>query len=81
MEVPTRSRRRHDRWRMRQRMLQYWALMSLRSSTEPLSPPTDEWLGNMVSTHGKPCSCIRGCGNRRRTEGASIAERRRSFEW
>jgi hypothetical protein len=29
----------------------------------------------MVSTHGKPCSCSLGCGNRRRWEGPTLAER------
>jgi hypothetical protein len=70
MFVPSRSRRRHEHYRLRRRMIALWKIWSRLSS----SMPTSHWLGNMIATHGVPCSgyC---CGNRRRYEGPTRAER------
>ena len=68
MKVPSRSRRRHDRRRMRRRMERIWKFWGYSGD-----PPLD-WIGVMLSTHGKPCSCSLGCGNRRRWDGATRAE-------
>lgn len=78
MEVASRSRRRHDVWRVKQRMRRYWRDRGFgRLSVGARQGPTEHWVGNMASTHGKPCSCSLGCGNRRYWDGPSIGERRR----
>jgi hypothetical protein len=79
MDIKSRSRRRHEAWRMKERMRRYWRDYFRSSSDGKTENPTPQWIGNMVATHGKPCSCTLGCGNRRRWEGPSISERRRSI--
>ncbi len=76
MFAPTRSRRRHDRLRLRQRMLRLWKhLYAPGNPHNAKSDPDPTWLGNMISTHGKPGSCSLGCGNRRNWDGPTFAER------
>jgi len=74
MFVPIRSRRRHHRLRLRQRMLRLWKNLYAPGRLND-SEPDPTWLGNMISTHGKPCSCSLGCGNRRKWDGSTLAER------
>jgi hypothetical protein len=76
MFVPSRSRRRHDRSRQRQRMVRLWKdLYALGVPYKAKPDPSPTWLGKMISTHGKPCSCSLGCGNRRKWDGPTVAER------
>ena len=39
MEVAPRARRRHDYWRMKQRMVRFWKRMSHGSNTKPYVDP------------------------------------------
>jgi hypothetical protein len=41
--------------------------------------PTAKWIGNMVATHGKPCSCA-SCCNLRGTEGVTNQEKRQLLD-
>jgi hypothetical protein len=75
MYVPPRSRRRHHHWRMHRRMCRLWKIYFAKRSG---FDPDRHWVAIMLSTHGKPCSCSMNCGNRRRWDGAPIAEQRRS---
>jgi hypothetical protein len=72
MRMPSRSRRRSDRLRIKSRMLRIWFLYP----NARFDLPELSWWGVMISTHGKPCSCRLGCGNRRSFEGPSVAEQR-----
>jgi hypothetical protein len=61
---------------MKERFRRYWnAHLGYSDSYGSRTDPSEKWLGGMVSTHGRPCSCYL-CGNRRRFFGPSIAERR-----
>jgi hypothetical protein len=76
MFVPSRSRRRYDRLRLRQRMVRLWKDLYAPGDPRNAKPdPDPTWLGNMISTDGKPCSCSLGCGNRRKWDGPTLAER------
>jgi hypothetical protein len=76
MDVPSRSRRRNDRLRMKARMRRLWLVYQFDRRGTYTEEPDAAWLGVMTSTHGKPCSCGLGCGNRRRYDGPPIGERR-----
>jgi hypothetical protein len=58
---------------MRRRILRIWLSWQVPGSKAPA--PSDAWIGKMVSTHGKPCSCSLNCANRRRWDGPTLAER------
>jgi hypothetical protein len=74
MEIPLRSRRRHERLRLRAYLLRREAYHSSRPA--PASDLDPRFLGVLISTHGAWCSCSMNCANRRRWEGPTLAERR-----
>jgi hypothetical protein len=76
MNAPSRSRRRHDYYRMRGRALHRSLYPSHTDRSMSVAAPDVRVLGKMVSTRGPVHTCRDCCGNRRKYDGPSLAERR-----